>query len=191
MGLSLPITLSLDGLYNLTFLDLSDCCITELPENIGQFSSLEYLHLSKNNFERIPESIIQLSELSSLYLNNCERLQSLPKLPCSLHKLFAHHCTAMESLPGLFPKSYESYPPHIELNGNYKLDRNVIEGILEDALQNIQHVATARWEHMNAREEISYPEFEGFAILPGNEIPKWFSFQSVGSLITLKTPPAV
>ena len=38
--------------------------------------------------------------------------------------------------------------------------------------------------------QISYPEFEGFAILPGNEIPKWFSFQSVGSLITLKTPPA-
>ncbi|KAH9725551.1 ADP-ribosyl cyclase/cyclic ADP-ribose hydrolase [Citrus sinensis] len=125
----------------------------ELPENIGQLSSLEYLYLSKNNFERIPESIIQLSELSSLYFNNCERLQSLPKLPCSLHKLFAHHCTAMESLPGLFPKSYESYPPLIELNGNYKLDRNVIEGILEDALRNIQHVATARWKHMNAREE--------------------------------------
>ena len=154
MGLSLPITLSLDSLYNLTYLDLPDCCITELPENIGQLSSLEYLHLSKNNFERIPESIIQLSELSSLYFNYCERLQSLPTLPCSLHKLFAHHCTAMESLPGLFPKIHESYPPHIELNGNYKLDRNVIEGILEDALQNIQHVATARWEHMNAREEV-------------------------------------
>ncbi|XP_052292555.1 disease resistance protein RUN1-like isoform X4 [Citrus sinensis] len=190
MGLSLPITISLDGLYNLTYLDLSDCCITKLPENIGQLSSLEYLYLSKNNFERIPKSIIQLSKLSCLYLSYCGKLQSLPKLPCSLHKLYAHHCMALESLSGLFPKSYESCPPCFELNGNYNLDRNVVGGILEDALQNIQHVATARWEHMHAQEKKSYPEFEGFAILPGNEIPKWFSFQSMGSLIKLKTPPA-
>ncbi|KDO39645.1 hypothetical protein CISIN_1g043750mg, partial [Citrus sinensis] len=149
-----------------------------------------YLYLSKNNFERIPKSIIQLSKLSCLYLSYCGKLQSLPKLPCSLHKLHAHHCTALESLSGLFPKSYESCPPRFELNGNYNLDRNVVGGILEDALQNIQHVATARWEHMHAREKISYPEFEGFAILPGNEIPKWFCFQSMGSLIKLKTPPA-
>ncbi|KAK9200079.1 hypothetical protein WN944_015274 [Citrus x changshan-huyou] len=190
MGLSLPITIFFDGLYNLTYLDLSDCCITKLPENIGQLSSLEYLYLSKNNFERIPKSIIQLSKLSCLYLSYCGKLRSLPKLPCSLHKLHAHHCTALESLSGLFPKSYESCPPRFELNGNYNLDRNVVGGILEDALQNIQHVATARWEHMHAQEKISYPEFEGFAILPGNEIPKWFCFQSMGSLIKLKTPPA-
>ena len=126
---------------------------TELPENIGQLSSLEYLYLSKNNFERIPKSIIQLSKLSCLYLSYCGKLQSLPKLPCSLHKLHAHHCTALESLSGLFPKSYESCPPRFELNGNYNLDRNVVGGILEDALQNIQHVATARWEHMHANHD--------------------------------------
>ena len=26
-------------------------------------------------------------------------------------------------------------------------------------------------------------------VLPGNEIPKWFKFQSVGSFITLEMPP--
>ncbi|KDO41124.1 hypothetical protein CISIN_1g041851mg, partial [Citrus sinensis] len=98
MSLSLPITLSLDGLHTLTYLNLTDCGITRLPENIGQLSSLEELDLQENNFERIPESITQRSKLGRLSLRYCERLQSLSKLPCKLHELDAHHCTALESL---------------------------------------------------------------------------------------------
>lgn len=30
---------------------------------------------------------------------------------------------------------------------------------------------------------------KGHIVLPGNEIPKWFEFQSVGSFITLEMPP--
>ncbi|KAK9200073.1 hypothetical protein WN944_015268 [Citrus x changshan-huyou] len=100
-GLSLPMTLSLSGaLRGLWCLDLTDCGITELPENLGMLSSLINLYLDKNNFERIPESIIQLSTLLYFRLSHCERLQSLPELPCSLLELDAHHCTALESLSG-------------------------------------------------------------------------------------------
>ncbi|KAH9725887.1 Disease resistance-like protein DSC1 [Citrus sinensis] len=91
MGLSLPITLSLDGLRTLRKLDLQ-----------------------KNNFERIPESVIQLSKLGRLYLRYWERLQSLPKLPCKLHELDAHHCTALESLSGLF-SSFEARTRYFDL----------------------------------------------------------------------------
>ncbi|KAH9782080.1 Disease resistance-like protein DSC1 [Citrus sinensis] len=91
MGLSLPITLSLNGLRTLRKLDLQ-----------------------KNNFERIPESVIQLSKLGRLCLRYWERLQSLPKLPCKLHELDAHHCTALESLSGLF-SSFEARTQYFDL----------------------------------------------------------------------------
>ncbi|KAH9722720.1 Disease resistance-like protein DSC1 [Citrus sinensis] len=186
-GLSLPITFSVDGLQNLRDLNLNDCGIMELPESLGLLSSVTTLHLEGNNFERIPESIIQLSNLERLFIRYCERLQSLPKLPCNLLSLDAHHCTALESLPGLFPSSDESYLRTLYLSDNFKLDRNEIRGIVKGALQKIQLLATARLRE--AREKISYPSLRGRGFLPWNKIPKWFSFQSAGSCVTLEMPP--
>ena len=119
----------------------------ELPESLGQLSSLEELFLVKNNFVRIPESIMQLSKLKFLNLSYSERLQSLLKLPCSLLELDAHHCTVLDTLSGLIFSSYE-----IDLSCNFKLDRNEARGIVEDALQEIQLMAAAHWKE--AREEV-------------------------------------
>ena len=156
MGLLLPITLSIDGLHmtDLTCLYLTDCGITELPESLGQLCSLVELDLEKNNFKSMPESIIQLSNLKYLNISYCERLQSLSKLPCNLEWLFAHQCTALESLPssGLFSIIYESSTQHFDLSGNFKLDRKEVRGIFEDALQDIQLMAAARWKKV--REEV-------------------------------------
>ncbi|KAL9437635.1 hypothetical protein AB3S75_023495 [Citrus x aurantiifolia] len=175
-----------EGLQNLTSLYLTDCGITELPENLGQLSLLLELYLEKNNFERIPESIIHLSKLAYLKLSYCERLQSLPKLPCNLSELDAHHCTALESSPGLVFPSRD--PQYFDLRNNLKLDRNEIREILEDAQQEIQVMAIARWKHL--QEKGDFFQSSGRVLLPGNEIPKWFSFQSLGSSsITLKMPP--
>ncbi|KAH9781649.1 Disease resistance-like protein DSC1 [Citrus sinensis] len=138
-----------DGLQNLTSLYLTDCGITELPENLGQLSLLLELYLEKNNFERIPESIIHLSKLAYLKLSYCERLQSLPKLPCNLSELDAHHCTALESSPGLVFPSRD--PQYFELRNNLKLDRNEIREILEDAQQEIQVMAIARWKQLQEK----------------------------------------
>ncbi|KAH9778682.1 Disease resistance-like protein DSC1 [Citrus sinensis] len=186
-GLSLPITFSVDGLQNLRDLNLNDCGIMGLPESLGLLSSVTKLHLEGNNFERLPESIIQLSNLERLFIRYCERLQSLPKLPCNLLSLDAHHCTALESLPDLFPSSDESYLRTLYLSDNFKLDRNEIRGIVKGALQKIQLLATARLKE--AREKISYPSLRGRGFLPWNKIPKWFSFQSAGSCVTLEMPP--
>ncbi|KAH9725548.1 Disease resistance-like protein DSC1 [Citrus sinensis] len=186
-GLSLPMTLSLGGaLRGLWCLDLADCGITELPENLGMLTSLIYLYLDKNNFGRIPESIIQLSTLLYIRLSHCERLQSLPELPCCLIELDAHHCTALESLSGLF-SSNEPYHPCIDLSDNYKMDQNVTRGILQDALQKFKHMATERWKRV--RKKIPFSGSKGYILLPGSEIPEWFSFKSEGSSMTLEMTP--
>ncbi|KAI7740561.1 LOW QUALITY PROTEIN: hypothetical protein M8C21_023929, partial [Ambrosia artemisiifolia] len=60
--------------------DLSYCNISVVPDGIGLLSHLITLDLSGNEFVSLPASIVLLSKLRVLCLNNCKRLQSLPKL---------------------------------------------------------------------------------------------------------------
>ena len=76
--------LSLSGLCSLIKLDLRDCNLTAVPNDIGCLFSLNVLNLSGNDFGCLPESITQLSSLRHLNLDNCMSIQSLPKLPLSI-----------------------------------------------------------------------------------------------------------
>lgn len=147
IGQILPISF---GLHNLTYLKLRDCGITELPKTLGQLSSLRILLLDKNNFERIPESIILLSKLFWLSLNYCERLQSLPELPCDLSDVRAQCCTSLEQLSGLsilFTSTSWNSQVFNFINC-FNLDLNSLREIVEDALSKIQLMATA-WRKNN------------------------------------------
>jgi Leucine-rich repeat (LRR) protein len=62
LGVLLP---SLSGLHSLTNLDLSDCNIWAIPNDIGCLYSLTSLYLSGNNFVSLPKSISQLSQLKT------------------------------------------------------------------------------------------------------------------------------
>ncbi|XP_076955704.1 disease resistance-like protein DSC1 [Bidens hawaiensis] len=61
-------------------LDLSYCKLSVVPDCIGLLHRLVYLDLSGNNLVFLPANISLLSNLRMLCLNNCKRLQSLPKL---------------------------------------------------------------------------------------------------------------
>jgi len=60
--------------------DLSYCNLSVVPDGIGLLCHLITLDLSGNEFVSLPASIGLLSKLRMLYLNDCKRLQSLPKL---------------------------------------------------------------------------------------------------------------
>ncbi|XP_052294828.1 disease resistance protein RPV1-like isoform X3 [Citrus sinensis] len=171
------------SLNKLTILNLSGCSqLKRLPAEILSAGNMEEMILNGTAIEELPSSIECLSRLLHLGLRDCKRLKSLPK--------GLYHCAALESLSDLFSISYDYYIRCFELSTNYKLDRNELRSILEDALQKIQDMAcTTRWKQLYENlEKISYPERRGYVYVPGNEIPKWFRFQSVGSLITLKVP---
>ncbi|XP_030927760.1 TMV resistance protein N-like [Quercus lobata] len=55
------------SLQSLTYLYLSDCNLSSIPNDIGCLSSLEYLDLSGNNFDSLPESMSQLYNLLRLF----------------------------------------------------------------------------------------------------------------------------
>ena len=74
-----------------------------IPEDIGSLSSLERLELSENNFMSLPKSISQLSNLRHFSLNNCSKLQALPKPPLSLKILQAHGCPMLNDQMTIWP----------------------------------------------------------------------------------------
>ncbi|KAI3741467.1 hypothetical protein L1987_59141 [Smallanthus sonchifolius] len=67
-------------LSGLKELDLSYCNLSAVPDCIGLLHRLVNLDLSGNDFTFLPASIGLLSNLRMLCLNDCKRLQSLPKL---------------------------------------------------------------------------------------------------------------
>ncbi|GAY31947.1 hypothetical protein CUMW_272890 [Citrus unshiu] len=175
---------SIESLLRLEYLDLSDCkrlknlpsslcklkslgvlslcgCsnLQRLPECLGQLSSPIILNLAKTNIERIPESIIQLFVSGYLLLGYGERFQSVQK-PSFLER----GCLALQPLLG----------------------------IVEDTLriQHTNHTQVVRrqeiWQELWLNRGFSMGK--GLIVLPRNEIPKWFEFQSVGSFITLEMP---
>ncbi|XP_031475623.1 disease resistance protein RPV1-like isoform X2 [Nymphaea colorata] len=64
----------------------------------GKLPSLKILDLSHSGFCSIPSSVRRLSLLEELILEDCKRIQSLPRLPPSLCTLDANGCTALESI---------------------------------------------------------------------------------------------
>ncbi|KAK9224731.1 hypothetical protein WN943_009767 [Citrus x changshan-huyou] len=185
MGLLLPISF---GLTSLTYLRLTDCGITELPECLGQLLSLRILFLDKNNFERIPESVIYLSHLYWLSISYCERLQCLPELPCDLSDIEAHCCSSLEALSGLsilFTQTSWNAQCFDFVNC-LRLDKNELKEIIKDAQRKMQLEATTWWEELE-KQLCEIPS--GTICFPGSELPEWFMFQSMGSSATFKLPP--
>ncbi|CAL9242157.1 unnamed protein product [Arabidopsis halleri] len=115
--------------------------------------------MSDNDFTSIPHSIKNLSHLHCLHLQDCVELVSLPELPDSLSELHAENCRSLESI------SQPSNSFH-----NPKL-----------ILKFINCVKLSR----EARKLLIQEWTCGYSILPGSEVPEYFSHQATGSSLTI------
>ena len=111
------------SLFSLEQLILDGNKFVCLPESIGQLSQLFFLDLSKNNLKCLPKSIGQLSNLNSMRVNNCTSLRSLPKLPSNIEVVGATNCISLEMLPDLL-KPNDPFKPHLFLQNCFKLVDN-------------------------------------------------------------------
>ncbi|XP_054818437.1 disease resistance protein Roq1-like isoform X2 [Prosopis cineraria] len=96
-----PYSFSLSGFSSLKKLDLSFCNLwnPSIPHDLRGLSSLIELDLRGNQFSNLPsDSISNLLNLERLYLSDCARLQSLPKLSPNLIRIFASCCPSMKPL---------------------------------------------------------------------------------------------
>ncbi|TYG96431.1 hypothetical protein ES288_A11G350200v1 [Gossypium darwinii] len=203
IALMLP---SLSGLSSLRKLTLRDCSLGEgdIPGAISCLSSLTNLDLSGNNFNTIPGSLTRLSRLEYLTLSNCglfniggdipsdiSGLSSLRFLGLSsnnftsiaasltrlsnLQRLGVSNCSELESLPVLLARMTSEWIvdcAHLMAINCYRLAENI-------------SAITLLKTHIKAFSN-SRKEFD--VIIPGNEIPEWFSQQRGGSVIDIPLP---
>ncbi|XP_031273325.1 disease resistance-like protein DSC1 [Pistacia vera] len=192
-----PVSLlsQLPACHKLEQLNLEDCCIEVLPENLSELRSLTFLYLGGNNFESLPESIKDLSKLYELDLSNCQRLKSLPQLPDRSLRIEAKGCPSLEAVSGL-PTQCLSMGTHNEeisfINCcSLKLDLN-------DTLLNIERNAdlwfrseenTTSLSRVNLPKAYSLPKAcslpKASLCYPGSDIPDWFNFKSQNGYIEL------
>ncbi|KAK2640464.1 hypothetical protein Ddye_028259 [Dipteronia dyeriana] len=175
-------------LHHLRELDLTNCGIMKIPDSLSNLSSLKRLYLFKNNFESIPTAIINLSNLSELNICNCERLQNLPVLP--LISIDAHSCTSLEALLYLSivgtPVSKDQPFIFVNFANSVKLDWNVRKDILEDALLQMQHLATLWKQEYYDKEWDMIPR--ACICYPGSEVPDWFQYRNMRPFINVELP---
>ncbi|CAI9775606.1 unnamed protein product [Fraxinus pennsylvanica] len=166
---------SLTGLCSLKKLDLSSCdLLEELSADLASLSSLEELDLSGNNFVAFPAKISELPRLKILKLESCTRLESLPDLPKSIAVLDADDCYSL-SLVDLSEKL--AFLWKVSLFNCFKLvkneeNNNTADKLLHTLLQG-QPVVDNRFS----------------IIIPGRELPEWFSYQNMSHSVTIPLTP--
>ncbi|ONH90325.1 hypothetical protein PRUPE_8G046500 [Prunus persica] len=170
---------SLSGLRSLTELDLSDSNLVEgaIPDDISCLSSLVSLNLSGNNFHSLPITISLLSKLENLYLSDCKSLQQLPVLSSYITlEVMADGCTSLKTL---------QYPSNLDrLKSSCFNFINCIGLVDKGGCKKIAFSMLKRY-----LKRVPYPGDRYEIVIPGTEIPSWFSHQRVGSSVSVQLTP--
>ncbi|CAH8270763.1 unnamed protein product [Arabidopsis lyrata] len=164
---------------NVRVLKLSETAIEEVPPSIAFWPRLDELHmsyfenlkelphalcsitdlyLSDTEIQEVPSLVKRISRLDRLVLKGCRKLESLPQIPESLSIIDAEDCESLERLDCSF------HNPKICLKFAkcFKLNQEAKDLIIQ----------TPTSEH---------------AILPGGEVPSYFTHRSTsGGSLTIK-----
>ncbi|XP_052292139.1 disease resistance protein RPV1-like isoform X3 [Citrus sinensis] len=168
--------------------------LKSLPSNLSA-EKLVLLEVPDSDIERLWDCVKHYSKLNQIIHAACNKLIAKtpnPTLMPSLNKLVILNLRGSKSLKSLPARIFNlEFLIKLDLSGCSKLKRlpQILSGIVEDALriQHMGHVLAVRWKEI--REKGDFSMDKGHIVLPGNEIPKWFKFQSVGSFITWEMPP--
>ena len=173
-------SLSLSPASSLTSLSLNYCNLKAISNDIGSLFSLKHLDLIGNDFVCLPESIIRLSKLTFMNLKNCTSLRSLPKLPLNIKQILAEGCISLEMLADPLKPS-DSLEPSLHLENCFQLADNQ---------------SCIDWFVSGIKKSLKLPPYLPLSmleslyniIIPGSEIPEWFSHQSMGNEVKIKQP---
>ncbi|KAM7511474.1 hypothetical protein LguiB_010349 [Lonicera macranthoides] len=142
----------------------------EIPVDLSPLTSLEELNLSGNDFAYLPGSISQLSQLKTLLLDCCTKLEALQEVPSSIAVLIADDCHSLKSLACLSTK--HEWLWKVSFVNWFNQSSNIADILLHSLLQG---------------NSVINHQFS--IILPGSDIPDWFTHQEKGKFPVLQLPP--
>ncbi|KAJ4831150.1 hypothetical protein Tsubulata_000687, partial [Turnera subulata] len=166
--------LPLVGLRSLTSLYLSGCYPLEINNALWRLSSLTSLDLGDNDFEILPADIKHLSQLRYLHLTNCRRVRSLPEMPKSLYLLHGINCESLVTISPIDSSTLNT----LNLANCFNVEQETCLRIMADAALAIP----------NVKDKTSYIRDDVTILIPGHEIPEWFSDRNTGSSATVQLP---
>ncbi|XP_059659415.1 disease resistance protein RUN1-like isoform X2 [Cornus florida] len=163
----------------LTHLQVLGCDNCNLDEEsiLNLPHSLHKLDLRRNKFASLPASFTQLTNLYYLTLDGCLSLQKLDSLPSSIMKLSAEGCLSLQTLDSLQSSIIE-----LSAEGCSSLERCSIpkcEFRFHGQILNFGECHKLIVNDGNKKPNIynSESELQGISeiVVPGSEIPSWFS----------------
>ncbi|GMY19730.1 TMV resistance protein N-like [Fagus crenata] len=195
------------SLKSLEFIDLSGCTKFEnLPENLGNVKALKKLDLSGTAIKKLPSSVECLIGLTSLTLRNCKNLVCLPSNICSLKSLEfldLFGCSKFDNVPenlgnfeglellDLSGTAIQDVPSSIVLLKNMK--ELYIHGCKGTSCSfipcqqvTIPSASACYWLPYHGQSGKLPNRLD--IIIPGSEIPKWFSHESMGHKVSIQVP---
>ncbi|XP_065873142.1 disease resistance protein RPV1-like [Euphorbia lathyris] len=193
--------------FSLTELDISFCKIFDgvIPQDLQGLVQLEKLKLSGNDFTSLPNSICSLTKLSTLYLDDCGWLLSIPQLQSSIDSLHANNCPLLESIDltnfrGDAELELKSCLSLKEVEGYFNLEPLVVE-VVEKLLRRnsssmkdlVTNFHVRKIDNLTKTNTIcplqTLSERGRYNIfIPGNEIPTWFSHRNEGDTVSFIVP---
>ncbi|KAK8272818.1 hypothetical protein V6Z12_D11G361700, partial [Gossypium hirsutum] len=178
----ISIPASLTRLSKLHVLDLSNCNVCTLGEadihsDLSGLSSLIRLVLSGKNFITIPLALTQLSRLKLLKLSGCKMLKSLPELPTSIGSVIIDGCSSLEVVASPSKVCNLTGRGYISAINCFKLAENI--NALALLKRHIKALPNSRKWFDNGFFDI---------MMPGSEIPEWFSQKKSDSSIKIPLP---
>ncbi|GMN57467.1 hypothetical protein TIFTF001_026578 [Ficus carica] len=183
-------------------LDLEGTAIAELPSSIEKLIGLQLLILRDcKNLEFLPFSISHIKSLQDINLSGCWKVGKFSVTYSFIDGLFSAkvldmsikdvpnlivleicECTFLKHLPEL-PLSLE----FLDASGCTSLE-TLVQNTLNRLVTEFQlrALCVSALSHGELKESAYYP---GVGICcPGDEIPGWFNYQSMGSSINIKLP---
>ncbi|XP_050126433.1 disease resistance protein RPV1-like isoform X4 [Malus sylvestris] len=166
-------------------LNLSDCNLSEVPNDLCTLSSLKKLDLTDNPILCLPQNMKSLIMLETLLLKNCTNLEMLPELPARLETLVAFGCESLKrltNLPNLFKSldlNFGGCPQLVEVESLLNIKTLI-------SLFNMESIASTDDEMLNNLTDTTrkvpvqvFFDFRTYSIfLHASKIPDGFDFTS-------------
>ncbi|KAA3472186.1 NBS-LRR-like protein [Gossypium australe] len=151
--------------------------LTKNTSDLSGLSSLIRLRLSGTNFITIPLALNQLSILKLLKLSGCKMLKSLPELPTSIQAVCIDGCSSLEVVASPSKVCNLVGCADIWAVNCFKLAEKI--NALTLLKEHIKALPNSRKWHENGIFDI---------VMPGSEIPEWFSQQKSDCSIKIPLP---